>query len=1190
MSKVTNKGIKLSEIVSVSSRFSRSVNLERDFYDQVSLTGYVLTTTARDGLRRIAEAYTNPNATRAWTITGSYGSGKSAFALFAAKALNSGGNGDTKIARDLIREGDEELWRRLFDRRHKTALGNQGLCPVLISGSREPISRALLRGMITSMERFWTRNPPLLLREVRELLLRSEGGESIDGHQVTRLFVEMARKVASSQRSTGLLIVVDELGKLLEYAAANPEQSDLFILQELAEATKRSGKHTIFLITILHQSFDRYVERLGRSQKEEWLKIQGRFEDVAFQEPVNQLLRVLSRAIEHGAGTHVEALQNHGANLARRAWELKLLAPPANREEEIRILGACTPLHPTVALLLGHLFRRIGQNERSLFAFLTSQEPYGFHEFLINGEFRGKVPDVLRLDRVYDYVVTALGSAVYAQADGKKWAEVDSALNRLVDPTPLEAKLIKAIGLLRILGDIGGLRSSPSVLEFAFGDNKTTVGEIRIALRKLQHDQIILYRRFNDGFALWEGSDVDIEMLLQEARAQIDPNESLAATLTRHFHMPPIIARRHSLQTGTLRYFDVRYIDLSRFDASVQESLGDSDGRILCGITLNADELQAIKRKATAPEMEQRQQMIVAIPQETSGLREAIYEVACLRWVEAKTPEVETDRTARNELQSRLMRAEGVVLQILQAFLDPSTGSGDCTWFRQGKKVEISSERALQAYLSDVCEDVFNKAPILHNELINRRQISASAAFARRELIGAMLSNPHERALGISGFPPHLSIYFSVLQETGLHREEQGQWAFLSPKRTAGPGVRAMWKAIEGFFVETEIERRTVADLFRLLNQPPYGMKDGVLPVILCAALLHFDTEVALYEQGSFVPSVSKAVFERLVKAPDKFQVQRCRIAGVRARVFQKFAELLPRRGTVKLEPLTLLSIVRPLTRFAAELSNYARVTQRLSPNTLRVRNALFDAREPDKLLFLRLPEACGVKPFTTTDRRSPKEVDLFFKRLRESLAELQRAYDDLLSELEGLAVAAFSLKASGAEGRAELVARAQPLLDLTVDTKLKSFLFRVLDDKFDLAGWMESIATLVANRPPASWNDTDLARYEVNLAEIARSFRHIEALSFELGRHDDSSTIEMLRMGITALREPERQRVVCISDSERIVVEHAQESVEQALAVFINGKKELRLAVLARVSQKLLQQLDEDEQMKLDNRIAKQA
>jgi ABC-type molybdenum transport system ATPase subunit/photorepair protein PhrA len=129
---------KLSEIIKVKSRFGRSVNLERDFYNRVSLDGYVLTTTSRHALGRMVEAFFNETAARAWTLTGPYGSGKSTFALFAAKVLDYKSPAESWQARNLVKEKDHELWRKLFE--SEDSLFNQDnssprLFPILISGA-----------------------------------------------------------------------------------------------------------------------------------------------------------------------------------------------------------------------------------------------------------------------------------------------------------------------------------------------------------------------------------------------------------------------------------------------------------------------------------------------------------------------------------------------------------------------------------------------------------------------------------------------------------------------------------------------------------------------------------------------------------------------------------------------------------------------------------------------------------------------------------------------------------------------------------------------------------------------------------------------------------------------------------------------------------------------------------------------
>ena len=134
-----NKTIPLSEIFHVSNRFCRSVHLERDFYAENSLDGYVLTVTARETLGRLISALENQAASKAWALTGPYGSGKSAFALFAAKLLGEPESPATQEALHLLEHGNVLLWNQFADVR-ASRQKQRGFYPVLTSGERTQIT------------------------------------------------------------------------------------------------------------------------------------------------------------------------------------------------------------------------------------------------------------------------------------------------------------------------------------------------------------------------------------------------------------------------------------------------------------------------------------------------------------------------------------------------------------------------------------------------------------------------------------------------------------------------------------------------------------------------------------------------------------------------------------------------------------------------------------------------------------------------------------------------------------------------------------------------------------------------------------------------------------------------------------------------------------------------------------------
>jgi Cdc6-like AAA superfamily ATPase len=85
-----------------------------------------------------------------------------------------------------------------------------------------------------------------------------------------------------------LFIVVDEFGKILEHAANNNPEKELYFLQKLSEFVNVPSRNIIFLTT-LHQNFGSYASKLSEQQRNEWLKVKGRFKEVVFAEPVEQL-------------------------------------------------------------------------------------------------------------------------------------------------------------------------------------------------------------------------------------------------------------------------------------------------------------------------------------------------------------------------------------------------------------------------------------------------------------------------------------------------------------------------------------------------------------------------------------------------------------------------------------------------------------------------------------------------------------------------------------------------------------------------------------------------------------------------------------------------------------------------------------------------------------------------------------
>ena len=603
----------------------------------------------------------------------------------------------------------------------------------------------------------------------------------------------------------------------------------------------------------------------------------------------------------------------------------------------------------------------------------------------------------------------------------------------------------------------------------------------------------------------------------------------------------------------------------------MKEPINDADGLVLYALPLNEHEVEQLIEKATNTDLAHRKEVLIAIPRTIGTLQDIVTQLACLRWVTENTPELAGDVVARGELSTQQAQAEKEASDRLTAIFGGSS-KDTCTWYHYGQQVHINSQRARNEYLSKICDDVYYKTPFVRNELINRRKISGAATTARRKLIQAMLENGDKRNLDITGYPPEMSIYRSILWNTGIHREVGGVWGFHPPNPDDKNRISHTWQAIKTFLAECEGERQPVVKLYERLMAPPLGVRSGPLPILLCAVMHHYKTEVALYENGSFIADWSMPVFERLLKAPQQFELKRFRMAGIRTDVLAQLLQLL--NQPVETEKPDLLTVVTPLMRFIAQLPKYTLGTQELTDNAKNLRKVVQNAREPDELLFKQLPEVLGFPSFGAETAADAKTVSDFFNTLQDALSDLEQAYDALLNSIEQLLVEAFNLTPKQEELRAELAARAEPLLEVTIETDLKGFLINVHSAGHNFTSWLEAIATLLTKKTPMSWIDSDKAEFEIQLSLLARKFRHFEAVSYEKRKHPESSAGEPIRVGITRPNHPEQEQVVTLPPTAEEQANKIESEIEQVFDRFdVDGNSEFRIAVLARISQKLMQE-----------------
>lgn len=282
----------ISSILQIRQGGIRSVNVEQDLQNTTIVEGYVLTAQSRTCLGRILNRFNGLSSNRAWTLTGPYGSGKSYFSLFLMNLLCTSQPAHLHTT-TLLRSVDNKLADYAY--RQGRLDETRGLWPVPIAGYRSSFHECFKQGFRRAIHLLG--NPVQL-----ETALKNLENWSVKTESRTIIhWIQDVLRIVSSQpfNYAGMVLVFDELGKPLEFASSHPEEVDVYLLQELAEYANRSGDTPLLFVGVLHQAFERYAALLDNTTQREWAKVQGRFEDVAFQEPPTQQMWLLANAIEY---------------------------------------------------------------------------------------------------------------------------------------------------------------------------------------------------------------------------------------------------------------------------------------------------------------------------------------------------------------------------------------------------------------------------------------------------------------------------------------------------------------------------------------------------------------------------------------------------------------------------------------------------------------------------------------------------------------------------------------------------------------------------------------------------------------------------------------------------------------------------------------------------------------------------
>lgn len=888
-----------------------------------------------------------------------------------------------------------------------------------------------------------------------------------------------------------LVIAIDEFGKLLEHAAKNEVEKELYFMQQLAEFVNMPERN-ILLLTTLHQNFSSYASKLNSIQKNEWTKVKGRFQEVVFAEPVEQLLYMAAESLNN----EVAEANTQAYSIYAMALKCKLIVPTLKEETMRRLF----PLDAFSAVILTKAIQKYGQNERSLFSFLNANGSHALRNFEPTSTC------TYNLSIVYDYLVANFHSYLSdANVDSMGWRAILVAIERVETADWKTAqslenalKTIKAIGLLNIFGEAGFSMPKKELVDYMKQAMSIDIAEN--LLNELIRLRIIRYAEYKARFILFEGTDVNIEDEIIKASAivpiPINIVDSLREIISNHI----VPVKSYYYHSGTPRYFEYMLYDTPLDVIPV----GEVDGFIELIFSTNQNKAEEVRNFSASCE----HALIFAVFNHTDSFVLHLHKIQVYDYIAEKVLIDKSDNIALREISNLKSYEHSLLKKELKESL--FSYNGQVVWFYKGNEMKIKSQRDFNALLSHVCGDVYPLTPIISNELINRHKLSGSISAARIKYLQALIGESEKDDFGWDKekCPPEKTIYYTLLKMTGLHKD--GEFA----EMPTADSIMPLWNACETFLRSTQDKSRKISDLIKMLSEKPYKVKMGVLDFWVPTYLYMKRLDYSLFgSNGMYIPEVNMEFFDLLKKHPSDFSIKAYAEDGVKIRFYNQYRRFINMSEDEKIKGDKFIETIKPFFSFYSRLNDYAKHTRKFDNiTTLRFRDVLAKAKDPEKTFFEDLPEALGYE-------KTPLDNEIFVKNycnlIQKAVRELRSCYKALIDRIEGQLIERLELQEyEYSDYVIEIRHRLSHIKEHLLSDKQHDFYNHIMTEFDNRQEWYQSIAYAALDQPLERLKDDQEEQLIDNIVYLFRECeKHSvvsEAMSFQVNAEERKRSKEL--------------------------------------------------------------------------------
>lgn len=914
----------LSDFVGFNSEFRNAINLELNLNHREKLLSYIPTKSSVDILKRYLKAIQN-NSSHASMLIGPYGKGKShlLLVLLAIVSLDRDNKDDIKVFKQLS-EKIEKVDKETFDLMNDVWNHKNGKFFPIIINSQSDVNQAFLLGLSKALNAYglseltpktdfiyavetidnWKKNyketytkyiSVLKDKKISQNAMKAElmqynqeylkifkeiypsltsGGvfNPLADSDVTRLYMSVADVLREEYGYRGIYIVFDEFSKFIEGQDKMSAGLNMKLVQDVCEMCADSKDPQIHIILVAHKPIKEYGNRLRQETINSFTGIEGRLEsEIIFSTSSKNNYELIKNAIikeEDDLLDIPEEIQKRyfSEEVIRDNYSIPGFESEFTYEdfEEIVVKG-CYPLTPVASYLLLNISEKVAQNERTLFTFISKDEPCSMPEYISLSKGNDNIISdkwAVTPDLVYDYFTTLFRD----ESDDIKeiYQKSVTALaiaEKKYKHNELPIRIIKTLAIMMIVDNSSELPWNDDVLRQAVNANYSEFSKEQFADAIIYLEDLdIIEVDGNNFFKFKTIEGKELESVIDERWRLVANEKNINNDLQRVFRQKYIFPKKYNYEYGMTRYFRYTFFEVTDFlkvssDKVFFDNGSFCDGRIVCLYQLDENDYEEQIEKKLLELASHK--IIVMYARKIFDIHDIVLRLQVVSDIAKDTAYIEKNGKIITEIQDVVDNLETQISEYLND-LYGRFGEYTVSYFIDGAVVH--NQKTISESVDELCYKVYNATPKVNNEFVNKQFITTGATkTARKTVIDKLLMNdPMEDYL--TGTSQDATIYRALFVRNGV--------------RTGQPenNIKTVLNIYEQYIKDCTSSRQRLSKLTDIISREPYGIRLGLIPIYLAYTIGCKDADIVVY-YGDKEISITADTVINMCENPEQYEL-----------------------------------------------------------------------------------------------------------------------------------------------------------------------------------------------------------------------------------------------------------------------------------------------------------------------------